>query len=117
MKIITTREIRNETKAFFELAEKERIAVKRGNRYVNLIVTEEPNTVFVSENWVKEFLDIPAEYRVNPFNISPSGDLFFADKRNIDSIDKAIQDVKEGKVTAMKKGQSIKDFLDELCIK
>jgi hypothetical protein len=91
MKIITTREIRNEAKAFFELAEKERVAIKRGNKYINLIVTNEPDTKFVSEVWINEFMSIPVEYRVNPFNVSSSGDLFFADKRNIDHIDKALK--------------------------
>jgi hypothetical protein len=27
--------------------------------------------------------------KINPFDVSPSGDLFFADKRNIKRIDKA----------------------------
>lgn len=58
MKIITTREIRKETKAFFELAEKEQVVVKRRKKYVNLIVTDEPDTQFVSENRVKEFMSI-----------------------------------------------------------
>ncbi len=89
MKIITTREIVRETKTYFELAEKERVAVKRGRKYVNLIVTDEPDTKFVSEHWINEFMSIPAEYRINPFEVSPSGDLFFADKRNIEHIDKA----------------------------
>jgi hypothetical protein len=89
MKIITTREIRKETKAFFELAEKERVVVKRGDKYVNLIVTKDPDSKFVNEDWIKEFMSIPSEYRVNPFDVSPSGDLFFADKRNLEHIDKA----------------------------
>lgn len=89
MKIITTREIVRQTKTYFELAEKERVAVKRGNKYVNLIVTTNPNTKFLSEKWVKEFMSIPAGYRTNPFDVSPSGDLFFADKRNLEHIDKA----------------------------
>lgn len=38
MKVITTREIVRETKTYFELAEKERVVVKRGKKYVNLIV-------------------------------------------------------------------------------
>ncbi|SCD20328.1 hypothetical protein PSM36_1507 [Proteiniphilum saccharofermentans] len=88
MKIITTREIVRETKTYFELAEKERIAVKRGRKYVNLIVTDDPDTKFVSEDWINEFMSIPAEYRINPFDVSPSGDLFFADKRNIEKIEK-----------------------------
>lgn len=31
MKVITTRQIRNEMKTYFELAEKERVLVKRGD--------------------------------------------------------------------------------------
>jgi hypothetical protein len=89
MKIITTREIRKETKAFFELAEKERVVVKRGDKYINLIVTKDPDSKFVNEDWIKEFMSIPSEYRVNPFEVSPSGDLFFADKRNLEHIEKA----------------------------
>jgi hypothetical protein len=50
---------------------------------------EEPDTKFVSESWVKDYLSIPAEHRVNPFDVSPSGDLFFADKRNLEHIDQA----------------------------
>ena len=91
MKIITTREIVRETKTYFELAEKERVAVKRGKKYVNLIITNEPDTKFVSEEWIKKFISIPSEYRVNPFDVSPSGDLFFADKRNLDHIDNAMR--------------------------
>jgi len=90
MKIITTREIVRKTKTYFDLAERERVAVKRGRKYVNLIVTDNPDTKFVSENWINEFMSIPSEYRINPFDVSPSGDLFFADKRNIEHIDKAL---------------------------
>lgn len=115
MKIITTREIRNETKAFFELAEKERVVIKRGKKYVNLIVTDEPDTRFVNEAWIRGFFAIPAEYRVNPFDTSPSGDLFFADKRNLDRIEQAVQEAGEGKVTPWKGGQSIDDFLNSSC--
>ena len=89
MKVITTREITRQTKTYFELAETERVAVKRGKKYVNLIVTDEPNTKFVSEDWIEKFMAIPTEYRINPFEISPSGDLFFADKRNVEHIDNA----------------------------
>lgn len=89
MKVITTREIVRETKTYFELAEKERVAVKRGKKYVNLIVTDSPDDKFVNEEWINEFMNIPEEYRVNPFDLSPSGDLFFADRRNIDHLDKA----------------------------
>lgn len=89
MKVITTREIARQTKTFFDLAEKERVAVKRGKKFVNLVVTDAPDSVFVSTDWIKEFMAIPTEYRCDPFEISPSGDLFFADKRNLEKISKA----------------------------
>jgi len=102
MKIITAREMRNDAKTFFELAEKESVSVKRGkNKYVNLIVSDSPDTKFITEDWLKDFFNIPAEYRMNPFDISPSGDLFWADKRNVEYVDKAIQEVKEGKTTKL----------------
>ena len=89
MKVITTREIVRQTKTYFEMAEKETVLVKRGKKYVYLIVADEPDAKFVNENWIKEFMSIPSEFRVNPFDVSPSGDLFFADKRNLEHINKA----------------------------
>jgi hypothetical protein len=116
MKVITTREMRNDAKTFFDLAEKESVAVKRGrNKYVNLVVTDSPDKKFITDDWVNGFFKIPAEYRVNPFDVSPSGDLFWADKRNVEHVDKAIQEAKDGKVISMRPGQSTKDFLAELC--
>lgn len=114
MKVITTREIRNEIKTYFELAEKERVSVKRGKKYINLIVSDDPAKNYVDEDWVKEFMNIPEKYRVNPFETSPSGDLFFADKRNLAKIDKALQGAKEGKVTRIKSQEELMSFLDNL---
>lgn len=82
--------MRSEAKTYFELAEKERIAVKRGNKFVNLIVSDDPGKVFVDENWVRDFLAIPEEHRCNPFDISPSGDLYWADKRNVEQLKKRV---------------------------
>ena len=90
MKILTTREFRSEAKSYFEMAE--RVAIKRGKKYINLIVSDDPAKRYVDEDWIADFLSIPAEYRVNPFDVSPSGDLYFADKRNLDRIDKAMSD-------------------------
>ena len=74
------------------MAEKERVAIKRGKKYINLIVSDDPAKRYVDEDWIAAFLSIPAEYWVNPFDVSPSGDLYFADKRNLDRIDKAMSD-------------------------
>lgn len=89
LKIVTTREVARNTKEVFELAEEQRVVVKRGKKYVNFIVSDDPTVTFVSEEWIKKFMLIPSEFRVNPFEVSPSGDLFFADKRNLEHIDKA----------------------------
>jgi len=97
MKIITTREMRTDIKMFFDLAEKEQVVVKRGRKYVNLVVTNKPDSKFVSEEWLNVFFAIPSEYRCNPFDVSASGDLYFADKRNLEKLNKSIQEVKEGK--------------------
>lgn len=115
MRIITTREIRQETKMFFELAEKERVSIKRGkNKYVNLIVSDSPDTKLFCEDWLKEFFNIPAEYRVNPFDVSPSGDLFFADKRNLERIEKAVEQLGESHEAKMKGKEELKNFLEKL---
>ena len=91
MKIITTRDIVRQTKTYFDLSEKERIAVKRKDKYVILMIADDPGKIFVNEDWINEFMSIPEAYRVNPFEVSASGDLFFADKRNLDHIDKALK--------------------------
>jgi len=110
MKIITTREIRNKTKTFFELAEKERVAIKRGNKYINLVVTDSPDVQLVSEKWINEFMSIPMEYRCNPFDISPSGDLFFADKRNVEHIEKAVMQARNGQTKTLSKAEQEQFF-------
>ena len=102
MRIITTREMRQEAKSFFELAEQEIVSVKRGkNKYVNLVVTDSPDKKFFSEDWLKEFLAIPAEYRINPFEVSPSGDLFFADKRNLKRLEENIAQAKKSETVEL----------------
>jgi len=65
------------------------------------VLTYEGN--IVSEQWMKDFLSIPKKYRVNPFDISPSGDVYFADKRNVDDIDKSLENVKKGMVKRLSK--------------
>ena len=110
MKIITTREILKSAKAVFELAEREQVAVKRGNKYVNLLVSKEPNEKFLKKQWFLEFLAIPEEYRVNPFEYSESGDLFFADKRNIEHIKAALAEIENGQGRLISKEEQEKIF-------
>ncbi|MDR3268926.1 MAG: hypothetical protein LBT83_07655 [Tannerella sp.] len=110
MKVLTTREIRKDTKTYFELAEKERIAVKRGKKYVTLIVSNKPDTLFVSEDRIKEFMAIPMQYRCNPFDYISSGDLFYADQRNIEHINNAIEQAGNGQTKKLSKEEQTQLF-------
>jgi hypothetical protein len=101
MKIVTTRDIARQTKAMFELAEKEDVIVKRGEKYFQIVEKEMPHTKLVTDKWLDEFFEIPAEYRCNPFDISPSGDLFFADKRNIEQIERGKEQARKGQGRAI----------------
>ena len=94
--VITTRDVVRHSKTYFDLAETEKIAIKRGNRFVNMIVTESPETEFISDNKLKDFFEIPEKYRCNPFDYCASGDVYFADKRNIELLDIAIGQAKKG---------------------
>jgi len=111
MRIITTREITRQTRTYFEMAETERVAVKRGNKYINMIVTDTPDSTFINENWLKDFFVIPEKYRCNPFDYSPSGDLFYADKRNIERLNKSIEQARSGKVKRLSRKEQ-KELFD-----
>ena len=101
MRVITTTEIVRQPKTYFELAERERIAVKRRGKYINMVVSDTPDCQLITEYWIKDFFSIPVEYRCNPFDYSPSGVLYFADKRNIDRLNKSIEHAKAGKLKIM----------------
>jgi hypothetical protein len=53
---------------------------------------------------------IPAEYRCNPFDISPSGDIFFADTRNVKHLNNVIEQAKNGRKKRLSKS-SQREFL------
>ena len=118
MRIITTREIVRQTKTYFELAETERVAVKRGNKYIIMVVANTPDKVFLDEEWIKSYLEIPVEYRCNPFDISPSGDIFWADKRNVEQLKKSVeayeQQIKKDEVTKVSGKDELTAFLESI---
>ena len=118
MRVITTTDIVRQTKTYFDLAEKERIAVKRRGKYINMVVTDTPDCSLITEYWIKEFFAIPEQHRCNPFEYSPSGDLYFADKRNVEYVEKQIvisnQQIKEGKYIECKTVKELNKFLDSL---
>lgn len=114
--IITSREFRQNQKKYFDLAEKQRVIIKRGKKQITLMVRDDEDDVEEhSEEWVKEFFAIPEEYRCNPYDYCSDGDLFYADKRNVEKIKEARQEAKEGKTTTrISSKEELYNFLEGL---
>lgn len=79
MIVVSSREFRDNQKKFFDLAEKERVVIKRKNQFMELVPRGE----------------------VIPESVSPSNDPYFDDPRNIEAILRGIQQAKEGKTTKL----------------
>ncbi|KAA6348994.1 hypothetical protein EZS27_003594 [termite gut metagenome] len=84
MIIITTQEFRERQKKYFDLAEKERVIIKRGKKLVELVVCDS-----LSEN------------------PSPSGDTWFDDPENMASVMRGMADIKAGRVTKIEDAKNI----------
>jgi hypothetical protein len=105
MRIVTSREFRDNQKKFFDLVDnKEQVIVKRSkNRAYKLVPVSEDDML----------LEIPKEYRCDPYEISPSGDVFWADKRNVEKVKKAIEN-KDQIAARLNSADDIKNFLNSL---
>ena len=105
MRIVTSREFRDNQKKFFDMVDnKEQVIVKRSkNRAYKLVPVSEDDMI----------VDIPMEYRCDPYEISPSGDVFWADKRNVEIVRKAIEN-KDQIAVRLNSADDIKNFLDSL---
>jgi len=79
MKVISSKEFRDSQKKYLDMAATERIIIKRKN----------------------EFLEIVHRGISIPDNPSPGNDSFFDDLQNIERIEKALQQVKDGKVSEL----------------
>jgi len=88
MKKITEIQFKHNVDAFLEQATDEPIQIELVNNTLYLSTIH--NTNVIDNEWVKEFMAIPEEFRINPFEISDSGDLYWADKRNIDGVKASI---------------------------
>jgi hypothetical protein len=60
-----------------------------------------------------EIAKIPEAFRCDPYEISPSGDPFFADKRNVEKLDKILNDKEAMEVSGepLKSREDIERFL------
>ena len=88
MKKITEIQFKHNVDAFLEQAIDEPIQIEIDNNKLYLSAID--NLQIIDNKWVKEFMAIPEEFRINPFEISDSGDLYWADKRNVDGVKASI---------------------------
>lgn len=88
MKKITEIQFKHNVDAFLEQATDEPIQIELVNNTLYLSTIHNINVI--DNEWVKEFMAIPEEFRINPFEISDSGDLYWADKRNVDGVKASI---------------------------
>lgn len=103
MKIVTSREFRDHQKKYFEMVDNnEQVIVKRKNRAYKLVPVSDDDML----------VDIPKEFRCDPYEVSPSGDVFWADKRNVEKLKKAIESKEVA--TTLTSADDIKNFLDSL---
>ena len=88
MKKITEIQFKHNVDAFLEQAIDEPIQIELDNNKLYLSAID--NLQIIDNEWVKEFMAIPEEFRINPFEISYSGDLYWADKRNVEAVKASI---------------------------
>lgn len=104
MKVVSSREFRDNQKKYFDMVDnKEQIIVKRKNRAYKLVPVSDDDML----------IEIPQEFRIDPYDISPSGDVFWADKRNVEIVKKAIKN-KDKIAEKLNSADAIKNFLNKL---
>ncbi len=109
MVVVSSREFRTNMMSYFTESNGDDFIVK----------TRDHGSFKVSIKPVKRddaILSIPPEYRRDPYEISPSGDPFFADQRNIDMLEESLKESeKEDAVFyEMLPGESLDDFLTRI---
>jgi hypothetical protein len=110
MLVISSREFRNNQAQYFDLADgREHIIIRRGkNKSYRLLPIDKDDYV----------AHIPMEYLCNPFDISPSGDMFWADKRNVEALNKSLEraekDIEEGNMTVCETYKASIEHLESL---
>ena len=110
MVVVSSREFRNHQARYLNLVDNRyQVLIQRGrNRSYRLIPVAEDDYI----------TPIPPEYLCDPFDISPSGDMFWADKRNVENLEKTLEqvenEIKEGKYTVLSTEEDIDNFFNSL---
>ena len=105
MEIISSREFRDNQKKYFDMVDnKKQVIIKRfKNRAYKLVPVTEDDMI----------VEIPLEYRCDPYEYSPTGDPFWADKRNVEIIKKAMEH-KDKISVKINSEEDLKNFLENL---
>jgi hypothetical protein len=110
MVVVSSKEFRNNQSRYFDLADnRNQILIQRGkNKAYRLIPVTGDDYEY----------PIPPEYLCNPFDVSPGGDMFWADKRNVEKLNETLataeQQIKEGKSAVCKTYEESLKFLESL---
>lgn len=105
MKIVTSREFRDNQKKYFDLVDnKEQVIVKRSKKRAYKLVPITDDDILI---------EVPKEYRCDPYEVSPTGDMFWADKRNVEIVKKAIEN-KDQIADKLNSADDIQNFLKNL---
>lgn len=107
MVVVSSREFRTNMMSYFMESNGDDFIVK----------TRDHGSFKVSIKPVKRedaILNIPPEYRRDPYEISPGGDPFFADQRNIDMIEEGLKQAENGETYAMRENETMEEFINRL---
>jgi len=78
--------------------------------------------LYKDKHYTKEDLDwffsIPEKYRVDPFDMIEDGDIFYADQRNIDQLEKDFEqhkiDIKNGNYNVFDNAEDLNRYIESL---
>jgi len=110
MLVVSSRDFRNNQAQYFDLVDnREQVVIQRGKDKAYRLLS------VASDDYIDH---IPEEYLCNPFEISPSGDMFWADRRNVEKLEKSLEmaeeDIKEGRYTVINSEEELNKFFDSL---
>lgn len=88
MLVISSTQFRTSQKKYLDLAERERVIIKRGNKVIELVVSDKVNN-----------------------NPSPSNDTWFDNSKNIEAVMMGIEEIKAGKTIEIKDPKNIWDSI------
>ena len=88
---------------------------KRNSKWLAAKILESSEAK-TTKSLAPEITKIPEEYRCDPYEISPSGDPFFADKRNVEYVRQRIEEAEkeDSKGTVLNSTEDIKRYFANL---